>query len=151
MKIVLVAAGALGLLSSGALGQEQETGDLVVRINNVDREQGGSMKIAIYSATNAASFPSGFKKADRTRSVQVSELPSTGVRFADIPLGTYAVSVYQDIDGDGEADANFLGMPTEPVGASNDASGFLGPPEFDEAAVRVQSETTEITINLHSH
>jgi len=51
----------------------------------------------------------------------------------DIPPGEYAISVYHDINSDEELNANFIGIPREPYGFSNNAKGTFGPPDYEEA------------------
>mgnify|MGYP005725101315 FL=1 len=46
----------------------------------------------------------------------------------DIPFGSYALSGFQDFDNNGVMSGNFLGIPKEPFGFSNDARGKFGPP-----------------------
>jgi uncharacterized protein (DUF2141 family) len=53
--------------------------------------------------------------------------------FKNIPAGEYAISVFHDANGNGKLDTNFIGMPKEGVGASNDAMGSFGPPSFEKA------------------
>lgn len=55
--------------------------------------------------------------------------------FAGIQPGTYAVSLFHDENSNGKLDTNFLGIPREGVGASNNAKGHFGPPKFHDAAV----------------
>jgi uncharacterized protein (DUF2141 family) len=59
------------------------------------------------------------------------------------------VAVWHDADGDGELDSNFLGLPREPVGASNNATGRFGPPSFDDAAFDYRSATLRQTIRVN--
>lgn len=62
--------------------------------------------------------------------------------------GTYAVVVYHDENGNGAFDQWFLGIPLEDYGFSNDASAFLGPPSFADAAFRIGAVGRRITIRL---
>ncbi|NJN52817.1 MAG: DUF2141 domain-containing protein [Gammaproteobacteria bacterium] len=50
-----------------------------------------------------------------------------------LPAGEYAIRVMHDVNGNSKLDANFVGMPTEPFGFSNDAAGSFGPPKWDAA------------------
>jgi uncharacterized protein (DUF2141 family) len=66
------------------------------------------------------------------------------VNGADVTLhltapgpGRYAVKLFQDLNGTGKLAKNFLGMPTEPYAFSNNATGHMGPPDFDAAAFAV--------------
>jgi uncharacterized protein (DUF2141 family) len=65
----------------------------------------------------------------------------------ELPEGVYAIKLFLDLNGNGEMDTNFLGIPKEPFGFSNNAKGKLGPPSFDAAAFQVRGDT-EITIAL---
>ena len=62
--------------------------------------------------------------------------------------GRYAAIAFHDENGNGKLDKNFLGVPTEPYGFSNDAQGFLGPPTFDAAAVALGGGNEAIRIAL---
>jgi uncharacterized protein (DUF2141 family) len=56
------------------------------------------------------------------------------VTFRGIAPGSYAFSVEHDEDGDGKLKTNFIGMPKEGVGVSNNPGGI---PSFGKAQVRV--------------
>lgn len=67
---------------------------------------------------------------------------------ADLPPGTYAVSVYDDLNGNHKLDHNFMGIPREPVGASNNPPPRFGPPRFDECSFRLGGKAQTIGITL---
>ena len=71
---------------------------------------------------------------------------SVRVIFADLAPGSYAVSVFQDADGNGKLDRNMMGLPLEPHGFSRDASGTLGPPKFSDAMLEIRS--TDVTARI---
>lgn len=62
--------------------------------------------------------------------------------FTDIPDGTYAISVFHDEDENGELSTNFLGIPKESYGASNDAPAMFGPPKWKDARFEVRNGGT---------
>ena len=66
----------------------------------------------------------------------------------DLPPGTYAVSVYEDLNGNHKLDRNIVGIPREPVGASNNPPARMGPPRFNECSFRVGAVAQTITITL---
>lgn len=68
----------------------------------------------------------------------------------DLPPGTYAVSVYEDLNGNHKLDQNFIGIPNEPVGVSGNPIGRSGPPRFDECSFRLSSAPQTIKITLVS-
>jgi uncharacterized protein (DUF2141 family) len=58
---------------------------------------------------------------------------SCSVVFKAVPTGTYAISYIHDANNNGEMDANFMGIPKEDYGCSNNAKGFMGPPKWEDA------------------
>lgn len=58
-------------------------------------------------------------------------------RFTDLPDGTYALAVGQDLNGNGVVDTNVFGAPTEPWGVSNNVRHTLRAPKFEEASFSV--------------
>lgn len=62
---------------------------------------------------------------------------SVVVHVTGVPPGTYAAEVYHDENDNEVADRNLLGIPTEGIGFSRDASPGLSGPSFDSAAFQV--------------
>lgn len=50
-----------------------------------------------------------------------------------LEYGEYAIRVFHDENENEKIDTNFLGIPTERYGYSNDASSWFGPPSWDKA------------------
>lgn len=69
--------------------------------------------------------------------------------FEDIPQGTYALAVVHDENMNGKLDTNWLGIPTEGYGFSNDAKGMLGAPLFSDASFPYDGQNLDMTISLH--
>ena len=44
-------------------------------------------------------------------------------------------------------DTNFLGIPKEPIGISNNAKGFMGPPKYKDAKFELKHDKT-LKINI---
>ncbi|UTW63559.1 DUF2141 domain-containing protein [bacterium SCSIO 12741] len=61
--------------------------------------------------------------------------------------GKYGVTAYHDVNGNEELDTNFLGVPTEPYGFSNDARGTLGKPDYQDVLFDLSEDQT-ITFEL---
>lgn len=69
--------------------------------------------------------------------------------FENVPAGPFAVSVFHDVDGNGELDSDTLGIPSEDYGFSRDARDLFGPPSFEEARISLAAgETKQITIQV---
>ena len=71
-----------------------------------------------------------------------------GIVKLDIPFGSYVVSGFQDFDGNGVISGNFIGIPKEPFGFSNNAKGKFGPPKWDDAVFIFNEINQEITLKL---
>jgi uncharacterized protein (DUF2141 family) len=52
------------------------------------------------------------------------------IKIDSLPSGTYAIQYYHDINSNGKLDTGAFGIPEEGYGSSNDARGFMGPPDF---------------------
>jgi uncharacterized protein (DUF2141 family) len=63
--------------------------------------------------------------------------------FEDIPPGEYAIAAFHDENGNNDLDRNFVGIPSEGTGASNDARGFMGPPSYDDARFQFPETVNE--------
>jgi uncharacterized protein (DUF2141 family) len=76
--------------------------------------------------------------------------PETEVRFPGLPPGPCAVSVVHDLDGDGKLTMRWFPYPHpgEPTGASNGATGHLGPPSFEAARIELSPGGTTAKVAL---
>lgn len=90
----------------------------------------------------------GFPACEKSRTARRLVLPVSGtsmrVDFPGIAPGRYAVTVEHDENGDGKPGRNFIGMPTEGVGASNNPGGMPG---YDKSLVNV-SGAGAITVRM---
>ncbi len=75
---------------------------------------------------------------------------TVSVVFKNVQPGEYAISVFHDVNGDGKLDVNFIGMPREGIGASNDASGTFGPPSYEKAKfTSPRSDPVSVTMKYY--
>lgn len=133
---VFFIAGAALLSSQAAAAAE-----LKVEIRNVGSSE-GSIRVALYASEQA------FLKNLYAGQIAPAQKGSIAVRFGDVPPGSYALSVYHDENENGELDKNFLGIPTEPYGFSNNARGMFGPASFGDAMVAIEDQARQIVIRL---
>ncbi len=96
--------------------------------------------------------PGGFP-ADTLRSATrlvAMKVPNRSARcdFEDVPAGKYALVVLHDENMNGRLDYNWLGMPREGYGFSNDARAAVGAPSFEQAAFVYDGKTLDLTISL---
>jgi uncharacterized protein (DUF2141 family) len=116
---------------------------LIVKVEKVS-PRGGDLRVALYDAQNYA--------ADNANPVQdavVAARPGeTVVTLSDLKPGTYAVKLFQDFNRNGEFDMNWLGLPLERFGFSNDAHPTFTEPSFDATKFELRPGTNTITIHL---
>jgi uncharacterized protein (DUF2141 family) len=62
--------------------------------------------------------------------------------FNDLKDGSYAIRYFHDENSSGELDTNFIGIPKEGFGFSNDAFGKFGPKKFKEWLFEVSGDTS---------
>ena len=62
--------------------------------------------------------------------------------------GTYAIAIYHDENNNHHFDRNFLGLPSEGYGFSNDAPTLFGPPSFAAARIEIAPGVHRIAIKL---
>ena len=109
------------------------------------RNENGQDLCALYSS------PAGFPKNSDSAVLHAKSAISHGhsiCEFSGIAVGKYAVSVFHDENSNGKLDTNFLGIPREGVGASNNAKGHFGPPKFDAAAFQFAGGRLDLKITI---
>ena len=110
------------------------------------RNSKGRVSCALYSSADG--FPKEQRKAVAHVLSPISEKKAV-CEFPGVEPGIYAVAVFHDENSNGKLDANFLGIPREGVGASNDARGHLGPPKFDAAAFHFSGGRMNLKVGIN--
>jgi uncharacterized protein (DUF2141 family) len=107
-------------------------------------------RLAYLLFASPSGFPDQRSEAMRHASVPIS--PQGGstqwIDLGRLAPGRYAVSVYVDQNGNHKLDKNWLGIPREPVGASNNPVPRYGPPKFDECSFTHGDSAQVISITL---
>jgi uncharacterized protein (DUF2141 family) len=73
---------------------------------------------------------------------------ATLVTISEVPPGRYAVQAFHDETDQGVVHRNFLGIPKEKIGFSNDAPVRLRGPHFSDAAFDVGGESRVVIVRL---
>jgi len=79
--------------------------------------------------------------------VDTRHLTAEGI-ILPVPPGRYALSVYQDFNGNGALDKNRIGLPTEPFGFLNNPTIIMGRPGFETCARDFPPGQTHIRIEM---
>lgn len=125
----------------------QAQSKIVARISNV-RNDRGVCQVCLFN--NAASF-----KGESGTPVQCVQAPVKGGQsealFENIPAGMYAVMVFHDANKNKKLDQNFLGIPKEGYGASQNKLPFASAPSFNDNKFLVPDKTvTTLRIRLRN-
>jgi len=112
-----------------------KSANVVVQLSNLERGR-GSVNVALYRS--AEDFTD---KPYKTLRQQVKTGQSgASLTFENISPGTYAIAVYQDLNENGELDTNFVGIPKEPYGFSNNYRPTMSSPSFEKASFELNGE-----------
>ena len=144
MKIYHLASA--GVIFAGALlSLPALAGEVHAAIEGVNSTQ-GHVICDIFRSSDG--FPKETKKA--LKSISLPANPA-GVQcnFSDLSAGTYAIAAFHDKNDDGVLNTNFLGMPREGYGASNNHTYATHAPNFEESHFTLGAQTTtELHIRL---
>lgn len=109
---------------------------LEITISNI-KDAKGSVRIGLFSSESDF-----LKKAIDGKIVKATATELTVVFH--LKTGEYALSVIHDKNENDKLDTNWIGIPTEPYGFSNNVVGSLGPPSFDKAKLLVQGDMNSV-------
>jgi uncharacterized protein (DUF2141 family) len=105
--------------------------------------------LIIWIFRDAKGFPNDASHAIHTQAADIDpQTSSAQVVFADLPDGVYAVSVFHDENMNEKLDKNFVGVPKEGYGASNNPKKRMGPPTFDETKFQLSGTEQSVEIKL---
>jgi uncharacterized protein (DUF2141 family) len=140
IKYCLLVTGCWLLVTGFSL--QNPGGDLQITVTNIFPVE-GKLYIAIYD--NEEDYMD-LEKVAFQKIVPINDETESFV-IPGMPDGEYAVTVFQDLNDNGELDTSSIGFPREPYGFSNDARGTFGPPKFRKAKFNVNGNT-DIHIKL---
>jgi len=129
MRYVLLAAALCGI-SSPAFANE-----IAVSFQGV-KKTSGSVVLCLWAKDD------GFPNCEKGKPLKRLVVPASAKSaiFDNINAGSYSVSAFHDANNNGVLDSNFLGLPLEAVGMSNNPK-LMGPPRFRPTLFRVAGKT----------
>ena len=122
-----------------------ENAGLKVTISNIDNED-GMVRLAIYNQED--SFP---YKPFKTYHLDKASMVDGKLEYfiSDIEEGKYAITLLDDKNENREMDKNWLGIPKEGFGFSNNVKPSLaGAPDFEECTFNLKREYVSINIEM---
>lgn len=135
--VVIIMIFISGVFTS--LAQDKHT--ITIEFTGMESDK-GSLFVALYN--KETDF---LKKPYRRKIVEINNKKATAV-FEGILPGVYAVSSFHDENDNKKMDTRMFGIPKEPIGTSNNAKGFMGPPKYKDAKFEVKENSTlQIKVN----
>lgn len=148
LKITHLSHVILGILLSISFAKTvnaKPTATLTVIVDGINN-QNGEICMGVYSSSRG--FPSNTDAVVKSACVQPRGTSVTHV-FSGLQPGTYAVGVVDDRNGDRKLNKDFLGIPKEGFGISQNptVSIFTGAPKFQDASfLLMPNQNTTINI-----
>ncbi len=143
--IIAIAIVCMPLCSFNILSNQSESGNLHIEVTGLKNLKG---QVGILIFDNEDGFP-----MDHGKSIKNVLVPIGGdmvkYTFENIPFGEYAVAVMHDENMNDKLDTNFLGIPKEGTGVSNNVRSSLRAPKFSESKFNLTGENITTTINLN--
>lgn len=140
--IPLLIAGVFLLLIPASLAATKP--EIVVILTGFQSDQG---YVLLSLHNQEKSFPGDSEGAKKLARATIKNRKAI-LRLKDVGRGRYAISVFHDENNNRKLDTNFLGIPKEAVGASNNASGLMGPPKWKDAVFELKNKSVTQRINL---
>lgn len=140
MKTQLLISALIASASIGAMPIAQ-AGELTVTISDI-RAAKGTIMVAVEKSD------AGWN--DQEKPVAAQKIAASGKEVVlkfDLPAGEYAVQVLHDENDNGKMDSNFMGIPVEGYGFSNNPQ-VMRKAHFDEAKFALGEAAASIVVRL---
>ena len=146
MRFIIVTAFILLFIPlnySQDFGNSAEVGTVIVRITGFASDEGDCW----FALDNSMGV---YESEDSVFIGKILPIINSEVLLTidSLNYGSYAIKVFHDENINGELDSNFLGIPTEDYGFSNDASGWFGPPRWEKAMFLLNEREMAIEISV---
>ena len=124
------------------LAQSGGKAEVVVKITGL-RSEKGQVKIAVFNSSETW-------LGDHPVYNSTIDVKSQAViwKINDVPYGDYGIAVFHDENKNGKMDKNFLGIPQEAYGFSNNMRVTFGPPKWEKSKFVVEGPTLEVSIEV---
>ena len=120
-----------------------ELGTIIVRITGFANDEGDCW----FALDNSKEF---YESKDSVFIGKILPINNNKVivEIDSLNYGNYAIKVFHDENSNQELDSNFLGIPTEDYGFSNNASSWFGPPSWEKAQFIFNKKELTIEISV---
>lgn len=132
------------LIQTGQSHPSEFGNEVIIELSNLRSTQ-GKILISIYDEPET--FP---KKKNMMEQKILSNIPGEKmiIRFGRLSLGTYAIAILHDENGDEKMNFNLLGFPTEGYCFSNNVRPKFRKPTWEEAKFELKNKHKRIYISM---
>ena len=119
------------------------SGTIEIEVTDINFKKAGFLWIGLYNSKES------FGKLDKAIQMQyvpVKNQPIT-INFINVKYGTYSVNVFHDENSNKDIDKNFIGIPKEGYGFSNNPD-FFGPPNFEKTKFSFSKPIQKMKIKM---
>ena len=109
--------------------------ELTVTVTGIEGDK-GEILIGVYNRDGSFADISKYYKKEKL-TIDGENISTT---FKELPKGVYAVAIIHDENKNGKIDKNFLGMPIEGYGFSNNIRPMFRGATFDESKFELDSD-----------
>ncbi len=144
MKRIIYLLFLLSFITSSSIFPSDEAkkrGNLIVKFKGINSDKGNIVIALCNSDENYEDHKSPFIG----KSVPVDNNTAI-IEFDYLPYGEYAIKAFHDEDANADLNTNFLGIPIEDYGFSNNARGIFGPPSWEDAKFEFSNDKKLIEI-----
>ncbi len=119
-----------------------ENKNLTIQITGI-KETKGRIQMGIYNT------PTKFPKIGGEYRIEYVNVTAKTITHTieNLPDGYYAIALYHDVNSDKACNRNFLGIPTEPYGFSNNVKPVFSAPSFNSAKF-LFDKNTQMNVKL---
>lgn len=136
-------AAAAACLVAGLAPQAARAETLTVAVGGL-RNAMGLVEVAVCADETCYDHQRGFAAVGR----EPAALPKVLFTFDGLQPGRYALMMFHDENGNGRYDRDFLGLPREGYGFSNDAKPVFGKPSWRKVAFDVPEGGASIAVTM---
>ena len=126
VALLLATAGTTVMAADGT----EPDANLRIVATNVKSDQG---KLYVWVYDKKDDWLSDRYRTQKSVTVAGNRTNDTVTLELLLPAGEYALSIFQDVNDDGKLARNFIGLPKEPAGLSNNLRPRFGPPKYKDA------------------
>ncbi len=128
------------------------------QVKNLDIIERGTLNIKIFEFENNKgncwfaldNSKEVYESKDSVFVGKILPIMNRGVnlKFDSLEYGYYAIKVFHDENNNGKLDLNFIGIPTEDYGYSNNVSEWFGPPKWEKTRFLFNQSEMSIEISV---